>query len=126
MSDEAQTEDEQLGDGGVKALQAERDARKAADKRVKDLEAKIAARDREDCIAAVAKAKGLTEAQAARLAGSTKEELEADADALLEAFKPSGSPVSDRPKEALRGGATPAGTEPELDYAAIVDKALRR
>ena len=35
--------EETLNEGGVKALRAERDARKAADARVKDLEAQVAA-----------------------------------------------------------------------------------
>jgi len=38
----------------------------------------------------VAAEKGLTPAQAKRLVGSTREELEADADELLETFKPAG------------------------------------
>lgn len=51
---------------------------------------------------AVAVEKGLDLKLAARLQGSTREELEADADELLAALKLSG-PVSDgRPKEALR------------------------
>lgn len=37
------TAEETLNEGGVKALRAERDARKAADARVKDLEAQVAA-----------------------------------------------------------------------------------
>lgn len=70
--------------------------------------------------AEVAQAKGLTPAQAKRLQGATKEELEADADELLQAFKPADSddgadsesgsarkPASTRPRENLRPGATP-------------------
>lgn len=46
--------------------------------------------------AEVAHEKGLNPAQAARLVGSTKEELAADADALLEAF-----PAPEKPKNPL-------------------------
>ena len=56
--------------------------------------------------------KGLTEVQAKRLVGATEEELEADADELLESFggaketdSKTGKPT--RPREALRSGAVP-------------------
>ena len=95
----------QLGDGGVKALHTEREARKAAETALKALQQEIADSKKSaeqkaaDDIAAaraeaaknaaqalryeVAAAKGLDLALAARLTGSTKEELEADADALM-------------------------------------------
>ena len=67
----------------------------------------------------VAQDKGLTPAQAKRLAGTSKEELEADADELLETFAPAktddeGEPpgTSRRPKERLTPGAS-ASAEPE-------------
>ncbi len=69
--------------------------------------------------AEVAMAKGLTAAQAKRLVGSTLEELEADADEILEAF-PAGSqtppPPSHQPKPNLRGGTEP--DRPAADPAA--------
>lgn len=59
----------------------------------------------------VAAAKGLKPAQAKRVQGSTREELEADADDLLETFRadespttPSGTPAPD-PTQGARGGA---------------------
>jgi hypothetical protein len=59
----------------------------------------------------VAAAKGLTPAQAARLQGSTREELDADADQLKELFPSSstssstpGTPAPD-PSQGARGGA---------------------
>lgn len=58
----------------------------------------------------VAAAKGLTPEQATRLQGSTKEELEADADALRAMFGPAGGDSG-----APTGGAphlTPSGREP--------------
>jgi hypothetical protein len=76
----------------------------------------------------VASAKGLTQAQAKRLVGATKEELEADADELLASFgagdtsggKGSGS-KGRTPVEKLRPGAMP--TPPELTLAEQVKAA---
>ncbi len=66
----------------------------------------------------VAMEKGLTTAQAKRLVGATKEELEADADELLESFKPAdggrrGPPA--RGSEKLRGGTDPTEEAEETD-----------
>lgn len=69
--------------------------------------------------------KGLTPAQAKRLVGSTKEELEADADELLTSFGGSKSSGSDRPRENLRGGGDPT-EEPEPDIRKIADQIPRR
>ena len=73
----------------------------------------------------VAIAKGLTEKQASRLVGGTREELEADADEFLADLKPSEDkktpPPSRLPKESLRGGGDPTSsedTEPSADEAA--------
>ncbi len=65
----------------------------------------------------VAAEKGLTAAQARRLVGTTKEELEADADELLETFKPQEPAKGTRPTEKLRSGVTPEGppdTRPDI------------
>jgi len=54
--------------------------------------------------------KGLTEKQASRLVGATEEDLEADADELLESFGGAGKPVpkvAGKPTERLRGGTDP-------------------
>lgn len=56
--------------------------------RIEAAEKKAAAAEARQLRAEVAQERGLTPAQAKRLAGSTREELEADADDLLEAFKP--------------------------------------
>lgn len=133
---------EDLGDAGKRALDAERKARAAAEKRAKEAEAKAkefedrdktetqkaadartAAEKRAEEAEAkslrleVAFEKGLTPKQAKRLTGSTREELEADADELLEDFKPGDgkqtvTPGGGKPKERLRGGGDP-GDEPE-------------
>lgn len=90
----------------------------------------------------IAAAKGLTAAQAKRLTGSTKEELESDADELLEAFgggskaaesqpsKDEGDseeveekPSSRPPKETLRPGAS---NDDGHDYDQIADEVYKR
>lgn len=78
----------------------------------------------------VASEKGLTAAQAKRLVGSTKEELEADAEELLETFvgkrddgdDDSGSgPPSSRPREKFRGGGKPDSEPEETDERKLAD-----
>lgn len=67
----------------------------------------------------VARKKGLSEALVRRLSGETEEELEADADELLEAFKPqkddSDKNRPERPRERLRPGAEPKAEPEETD-----------
>lgn len=133
-----------LGDAGKKALEAERKARRDAEAALKDVQAQLKeltdkdkseveklreevaslTRDRDDAAAKalrheVAAAKGLTAAQAKRLVGATKEELEADADEILEAFQPAAGgstpPPSRRPAADLRGGSDPTDEPEETD-----------
>lgn len=89
----------------------------------------------------VAGAKGLTSAQAKRLVGGTLEELEDDADELLAAFKSDakndgggdgkgddgkgGGGPTQRPKEALKGGSSPAEAPVELDPAKLAESVPR-
>lgn len=78
----------------------------------------------------VALDKGLTAVQAKRLVGDTPEELAADADEILESFRPSGDKqeTTDQlrgPKETLRSGARP-NDEPEPDMREVVAKVPRR
>lgn len=113
------TAEDTLNAGGVKALRAERDARKAADARVKDLEAQVAALTvsldetktagtvaAEQAAATVAElqaklaraevihAMHVPDALADFLQGSTAEELTASAEKLLAAI-PAPAPASD-------------------------------
>lgn len=67
--------------------------------------------------------KGLTAAQAKRLVGSTKEELEADADELLETF--GSKRLSRKPNEQLRGGSEPAKPVEDLDPRKLAGKIRR-
>nr|DAP25567.1 MAG TPA: hypothetical protein [Caudoviricetes sp.] len=113
--------EETLNEGGVKALRAERDARKAADARVKDLEAQVAALSvaldetktagsvaAEQAAATVAElqaklaraevihAMHVPDALAEFLQGNTAEELTASAEKLLAAIPaPAPAPASD-------------------------------
>jgi hypothetical protein len=138
---------DKLGDGGKAALDAERRARRDSDKRVKELEAKLkeiedkdksevdklrdelntVKADRDEHAAKllrleVGAAKGLTPAQSKRLVGSTREDLEADADELLEAFKSADDdegkssdgrkPPSGKPSPSMR---TERDTDEEAD-----------
>jgi hypothetical protein len=117
-----------LGDAGKKALAAERDARKAAEKELakyRKAEADKADADKTEAekrAAAelravdaelratrleVAHEKGLTPAQAKRLVGATKEELEADADEIIRDFPvaPAAPAKSSAPKPDPSQGA---------------------
>ncbi|WP_315298122.1 hypothetical protein [uncultured Actinomyces sp.] len=113
--------EETLNEGGVKALRAERDARKAADARVKDLEAQVAALSvsldeaktagtvaTEQAAAQVAELQAklaraevihtmrVPDALADFLQGSNTEELTASAEKLLAAIPaPAPAPASD-------------------------------
>lgn len=122
-----------LGDAGKKALDAERKEKRAAEKRAADLEARLkefedrdkseaeklaerattsetraqAAENRADRLE-VALEKGLTLSQAKRLVGSTREELEADAEELLKDLAEAGKPRT--PKPDPNQGRLPNGT----------------
>src|SRR5436190_21097979 len=128
--------DDGLGDAGKRALQEERRARSEAEKALKDAndrlkaledkdksetqratDEKAAAEKRAEKAEAellritVGATKGLTPAQARRLVGTTKEELEADADDLLKSFKPTNDDGGDADgKDGKDGKPDPAGT----------------
>ncbi|MPZ13766.1 MAG: hypothetical protein GEU73_04980 [Chloroflexi bacterium] len=92
------------------------DLEKAAEK-TKSLEDKATKAETDLLRLRVALRKGLTETQAKRLIGSTEEELEADADELLESFKPSSDGGKGGPnrRERLKGGGDPTEEPVELD-----------
>jgi hypothetical protein len=114
-----QSATDNLGDAGKKALDAERREKRAAEKRANDLEARLREFEDRDKTEAqkladradaaekraldletralrleVAAEKGLTPAQAKRLVGVTREELEADAEELVATFKPAEEKVT--------------------------------
>lgn len=114
-----------LGDAGKKALQQERKARRDAEAALRDAQSRIDDLERGNVLGEVARDRGLTPSQAERLKGSTREELEADADDLLESFKPDPVPKppgAGRPREALRPGAS--GDDEPDDARGVVDRIL--
>lgn len=125
--------DQQLGEGGVKALQAERaraakaeadfkalqqqieDSKKTAEQKAADEIAKARSEASQNAARAlryeVAAAKGLDLALAARLTGSTKEELEADADALMTLIPKAPEAAPAVPVGPTVPGQQPGGTQ---------------
>jgi hypothetical protein len=153
--------DEPLGAGGMKALEAEREARKALEAELKalaplkELAAKFGAvpaaepkDDTADRMAAlekqlaeerdtrlrleVAAEKSLTPQQAARLAGTSKEELLADADALLALFpasstsdgQPQGQPTGPKP-DPSQGARGPVDLDAQIADAEAKGETMR-
>lgn len=140
-----------LGDGGKKALDAIRAEKRAAEKRAKDAEDQLKTlQDKDkseserltekvtqlekDLTAATARAdrfevaldKGLDMTRAKRLTGTTREELEADADELITwtAGKDDKPAVPGKPTADLKGGGDPT-EEPETDVRQVVDSIPR-
>lgn len=157
--DETKTNDGEaaLGDAGKRALDAERKARSDAERRAKEAEARLKALEDEGKSELerlqgqvaeltkraegaeskadrfeVAAARGLSLAQARRLVGSTKEELEQDAEEMrtelgLNKSGDDGTPApatKPRPREDLKPGAS--NTEDELpDPKKVADEVLK-
>jgi hypothetical protein len=98
--------------------------------RAETAEKELESAKRNSLVAEVALDKGLTPAQAKRLVGTTKEELEADADELLESFKTEdsgGQAPTGRPREKLRSGAVPNANENDgLSPKELADKVPKR
>ena len=92
--------------------------------RLADAERRIAAAESRALRLEVAAEKGLTPNQAKRLAGSTREELEADADDLLETFPAApaqeATPPNGRPKERMRPGAVPSASPAGVDMNVLI------
>ena len=148
----------ELGDAGKKALDAERRDKRAAEKRAADLEARLKEfedRDKTESTRAIERAeaaekaaaaaearalrleiaseKGLTPAQAKRLVGETREELEADATELLDTFKPaaatedtSSEAVTDSLDLGIRSGSPKKGKSTADLFAAAIDGSFTR
>jgi hypothetical protein len=115
-----------LGEGGKRALDAERRARRDAEKALRETQARVAELERADLVREVASAKGIAPELASRLQGNTREELEADADQLLTIVKPDPERrdgPGGKPQEALRGGGDPT-VEPPDPVDKIAEKIL--
>jgi cell division septum initiation protein DivIVA len=147
-----------LGDAGKKALDAERREKRAAEKRAADLEARLKEfedRDKTETTRAVERAeaaekaaaaaearalrlevaseKGLTPAHAKRLVGETREELESDADELLDTFKPTAASDDDTTESVtesldlgIRSGSPKKGKSTADLFAAAIDGSFTR
>lgn len=92
-----------------------------AEKRAADAEARAMRLE-------VAATKGLTPTQAKRLVGASREDLEADADEILEAFPTATGatpPPSDRPVSDLRGGTDPTSDPVEMNPAKLAESVPR-
>lgn len=127
--DQSKDEDEPLGEKGLKALAAEREAREAAEKReaallkqIEDSKKTAEQKAADDLEAArkeatenaakalryeVAADKGLDLALASRLTGATREELEADADVLKGLIPTSEPPAAPGAQPVPTIGKTP-------------------
>jgi hypothetical protein len=113
-------QDDQLGDGGQKALQAERQKRREAERQAAEAREKSASLEAAELRREVASEKGLTAEQAQFLDGEDREALEARADALLAAFP---ARRGEPPRRQPRSGAT-GETEP-ADPGAIADEVMK-
>lgn len=140
-----------LGDPGKKALDAERKARRDAERQLKEMGDQLKTlQDKDksdserltekvtqlekDLTAATARADrfevaletGLDLTRAKRLTGTTREELEADAAELAtwQASPGDKPPVPSKPATDLKGGGDPT-EEPDVDVRAVVDSIPR-
>ncbi|HET8581764.1 MAG TPA: hypothetical protein VFL65_00820 [Jatrophihabitans sp.] len=148
--------DDALGEKGLRALHAERDARKAAEDRAKAAEAKIAEAERAkltekerlqlerdeakkgaaESAAETARLRAaikykLDEADLEWLGTGTPDEIDERAKRLAErlAGKPAdqgGKPGGGKPRESLRGGGDPTVEPDETDPAKLAAKVTRR
>ena len=132
-------ESQELGDGGKKAIQAEREARKAAEKanaelaaRLKEFEdsklselerakkeaaenaAELARLRTENVRSKVAIDKGVPADLVEFLTGDTEGDIAAKADLLLARLNTPGTPKPD-PSQGAKGGATALNGDPLLD-----------
>lgn len=69
---------------------------------------------------------GLPKTIAKRLVGTTREEMIADAQALLEELAPAKRPSTQRPTEALRGGLEPDKDPEETDLKKLGERMFTR
>lgn len=69
---------------------------------------------------------GLPLTIAKRLQGTTREEMLADAEALVELVAPTKRPTTQKPKEALRGGLQPDAEPEETDLRKLGERMFRR
>ncbi len=113
---EAATKLQQFEDRDKTEAQRLTDRAEAAEKRAVEIEGRALRLE-------VAAEKGLTPAQAKRLVGTTRDELEADAAELLDTFKPAADSQSEAVATSLdlgtRGGAASV-TTPAAEFAKFI------
>lgn len=136
-----------LGDGGKKALDAERKARREAETKAKDLETRLQAledREKTELQKAIERAetaeRKITDAEAKSLrlevaaekgvkarwlTGSTREELESAADEYLTDHPTAAAPAPGKPTEDLRGGGDPTTEAMEMDPRKLANSVPR-
>ncbi|MFC8531929.1 hypothetical protein [Nocardia sp. NPDC057227] len=120
-------------DKSAKAAEYEKleDAKKSTEQRLNDqlnaANSKLAALELNQLRREIADAKGLPAKFAKRLTGTTREELEADADDLLDTIPTPDPPVvlSQKPRENLRGGGRPDEEPEETDPYKLAAKIPR-
>lgn len=140
--------DEALGEGGLKALNSERDARKVAEQKVKELEKQITdskksaeelaaenlETEKSGRLAAEARAlkyevaaeQGLELKLASRLSGTTRDELVADAKALKELVGAMPSTPRPDPHQGGGSGASTSGVGAGRDLYAEMHKSKKK
>lgn len=120
---EAATKLQQYEDAQKSAEERATEALTTAEKRASEAEARALRLE-------VASEKGLTPAQAKRLVGSTREELEADAADLLENFKPpapgdQGAAAVAADLDLGSRGTTAATGNPAADFARVINSQIK-
>lgn len=130
-AEKAKGEREKLAAQVKKHEDASKSDREKLDERLQDAEGRASYADKLD-VALDKAPEGMSAAQirklAKRLAGGTREELEADAEELFADFKPDSNgqaPSRGRPKEKLRTGAAPSSEPEETDPIKLAAKVPR-
>lgn len=113
-----------LGEAGKKALDQERKARRDAERQLRDATERLRELETAELRREVAAEKNLTPRQARHLAGSTREELEANADDLRAAFQTPSAMVPSKPSPDLKSGGDPDAEV--VDAKSIADRVLNR
>ena len=116
----ATRDDSPLGAAGQRALEREREARRAAEREARELRERVRELELETARREVAVELGLTPEQAALLRGANSEELRDHGRQLVEAFAPGGR----RPPGTLRPGSVP-GVQPGRSAAELAEEILR-
>ena len=114
---------EPLGTAGLRALEAERKARREAERRLGELERRLAEFEQREARSEIAARFGLPPEAGRFLHGSSREEIEEAAAELSELLKLREPNVNRRPRERLRPGAAP-DVEPQDDLGLLAEKIL--